>query len=187
MIGQPFPVEVVRDVILTISEGITRTRDSNNAPRIYTYTSTASDYGDIHIILSVPESLVLADANVTRIQSIAVLVVIAVFGIGGAGLSSRVMTAPIQALQQALRRLASGDLGSRLEFEADTNELQQLLLTFNEMAATVESRMAAQDTTLTAVNAERAQLLEAERTARQRAETLALNLARLQSVTAALG
>lgn len=186
LVGQPLPLESVRSAALANAQGTIQGPGLDGTPRVYGYTTVSPEYGNLHVIVGIPESIILADADRSRAQSIVILGVITLFGVAGAWVSATLLIRPIDDLKNAIRRMASGELSSRTNLKADTIELQQLLLAFNEMAATVENRMGAQVEQLSAANAERAKLLEAERQARQEAETLAENLARLQAVTEAL-
>lgn len=187
LVGQTFPVEAVRSEVLANRQGIIRAPGIYDTARIYAYTFMADGYGNLYVIVGIPESIVLAHADRVRVQSLAVFAAIIVIGLVGAWLSGTVLVRPIQDLYRAIRGITSGERGSRAALTADTVELQELLTAFNEMAAIVEHRMDEQIQQLSAANAERDKLLEAERQARQEAETLAENLARLQAVTEALG
>lgn len=186
LVGQPLPLEAVRSAILANERGTIQARGIDDIPRIFGYTTVAPEYGSLHTIVGIPESVILADADRVRAQSIVILGLITLFGATGAWISGTVLIRPIHDLKEAIRRMASGELSSRTNLRVDIIELQQLLSAFNEMAAAVEHRMAAQVEKLSAANAERAKLLEAERQAREEAEALAENLTRLQAVTEAL-
>jgi signal transduction histidine kinase/HAMP domain-containing protein len=184
LIGQPMPIEAVRQAALANARGITQAMGLEGAPRIYAYTSIAPGYGNIHVILSVPESLILADANVLRQQSLFVLGVIIALGILGAWLTGSSIIRPINDLKRTIQRIASGELSSRTQLRAETAELQSLSLAFNDMAAAIENRMAAQVEQLSAMNQERSRLLAAEQRARERAENTIDRLELLQELTA---
>jgi GAF domain-containing protein/HAMP domain-containing protein len=184
LIGQPMPIESVRQAVLANGRGLTQSPDLEGLPRIYAYTSIAPGYGNIHVILSVPENLILADANMLRQQSLMVLGIIIALGALGAWLTGSIIIRPISDLKRTIQRIASGELSSRTELRAETTELQGLSLAFNEMADAIESRMAAQVDQLSTMNQERARLLEAEQRARERAENTINRLELLQELTA---
>jgi signal transduction histidine kinase/HAMP domain-containing protein len=184
LIGHPFPVEPVRQEVLASGHGITQSPDVEGILRIFAYTAIAPGYGNIHVILSVPETLILDDANFVRQQSLLVLGVIIALGVLSVWAAGSVITRPINDLKNTIHRVASGELGSRTELRADTTELQELSLAFNEMAASIENRMTAQVDQLSAMNLERARLLDSELRARERAEKTIERLELLQELSA---
>ncbi|MBI5670586.1 MAG: GAF domain-containing protein [Chloroflexi bacterium] len=187
LVGQPFPVVAVRNAMLANPQGMVRAPGIDAAPRIFAYTRIDSGSGSIYAIAGIPEAVIFADAERVRVQSLIVLAVMIVIGVAGAWLSGTVLVRPIHDLNRAIRGITSGQPDFRAALKADTVELQGLLAAFNEMAATIEQRMNNQIRRLSAANAERDELFQAERQTRQEVEKLAENLAQLQAVTEMLG
>jgi signal transduction histidine kinase len=185
LVGQQFPGDTVRQAALSDTQGVIQSRGLDGTPRIYAYTAIVPDLGDIHVLVGIPERLALVDADYVRDRSILVLGLIALLGIAGAWFSGTIIIRPIHDLTQAIRSLGSGQFRSRTSLQSNIDELQELLVAFNDMATAVEQSMAVQLEQVTAAHAERLTLLEAEQQARTEAEQTAGRLSNLQSITAA--
>lgn len=186
LVGQPFPVAEVRQAILTQPQGVMQATGHDNIARIYAYDHITPESGDIHVLVGIPESIALADADYVQERSFVVLSGIIVIGVVVAWISGTVITRPIHDLEGAIRRLASGDLSSRMDLQTDVIELQRLLSAFNAMATVIETRTSEQVEQLTQANQERQALLEAERRALEDAEQALDELSQLQAVSDAL-
>ena len=142
-IGRPWPEKELLQTFLTQKNGLMEAVNAQGISMVYMFVSTRSVLvaGDVITILSIPKSILYAEANRAALRSLTLLALVAglVFALGGIG-SSLLILRPVRTLVNASARLAAGDLSTRTGLPHHGAELGQLALTFDQMAAALERR-----------------------------------------------
>ena len=143
-IGKPAPETDVVQKALTSQEGILETIGLDGRNWIYSYAKINSIVfqSDIYVIYGVPEEILLAHLNHIYNRNILIIIAVGVLLIIAA-LSGfeLVFIRQVRSLERASQRLEKGDLSTRLQkFPCGSSELNQLIATFNNMAAALEQR-----------------------------------------------
>jgi PAS domain S-box-containing protein len=142
-IGRAWPEKSLLKTVLSRTNGHRDAVNAQGIPTSYMFVSTRSALvaGDVITILSIPKSVLYAEANQTAVRSLALLALAAglVFVLGGFG-SSLLILRPVRALVNASARLAAGDLSTRTGLPYHGAELGPLARTFDQMAEALERR-----------------------------------------------
>jgi signal transduction histidine kinase len=141
--------------------GILSAADEKNVPRIYAFAPLASSLRNrqFFVVLEVPREPTLAASkrlfrrNVALLAVSALLAVLSIWWAGDVFILKRV-----RAMVDATRRLASGDLGARIGRIGVRDELSHLAGVFDEMAATLQSRIQREEQVMASLEHSREQL-----------------------------
>jgi len=142
----------VQQKVASRQAGTLRAVDEAGVARIYTFAPLASSFRDRHIVvlLEIPEALALAASRKVFNRNLVLLLItalIAVASIWWAG--EKLILKRIRAMVDATRALAAGNLETRIGDIAARDELSHLAGVFDEMAASLQSRIE-QETRFTA-------------------------------------
>jgi signal transduction histidine kinase len=113
--------------------------------RLYTSTplSRSAGIADAHVIVGLPVQVAYAAANHTLAQNLIFLGAVAVLALAAAWIAGDMFVLrQVRGLVGAAQRMRHGVLSARSGVLHDPGEIGQLALTFDEMAATLEQRVA---------------------------------------------
>jgi signal transduction histidine kinase len=113
--------------------------------RLYTSTplSRSAGIADAHVIVGLPVQVAYAAANHTLAQNLIFLGAVAVLALAAAWIAGDMFVLrQVRGLVGAAQRMRHGVLSARSGVSHDPGEIGQLALTFDEMAATLEQRVA---------------------------------------------
>jgi signal transduction histidine kinase len=146
LVADPLPQKPTLDAILTQENGVMEVAEPKGDRVIYDFTSTRSALlaGDVISLLSIPEKVLFAEPNRVMMRNLASVGIVAglVLVLGWIG-SHYLILRPIQALVNFTARLAAGDHSVRTGLPRARDELRQLMLSFDQMAETLQQREAA--------------------------------------------
>jgi len=145
-VGKPYPVgDVLQTVLASSGEGFVESAGSDGMSRLFAFkplvAPNAVVYG--YLLVGIPKDTAYRSAhamflfNVTFV-SLAALLVLAIGRWG----SEVLVLKPIRALADASARLSKGDLTARSGVTARPDEIGQLALAFDHMAASLQAREA---------------------------------------------
>jgi signal transduction histidine kinase len=113
--------------------------------RLYTSTPLSRSAGltDAHVIVGIPVQAAYATANHMLAQNLIFLGIVGALALGAAWISSDVFVLrQVRGLVSAARKMRGGNLTARSGVEYGPGEIGQLAQSFDEMAATLEHRVA---------------------------------------------
>ncbi|HXJ61763.1 MAG TPA: ATP-binding protein [Verrucomicrobiae bacterium] len=113
--------------------------------RLYTSTPLSRTGGlvDAHVIVGIPVSVAYAAAHHTLVQNLIFLGIVSVLALGAAWIASDVFVLrQVRGLVSAARQMRHGDLSARSGVGHAPGEIGQLAQSFDEMASTLEGRVA---------------------------------------------
>ena len=113
--------------------------------RLYTTTALSRTAGlvDAHVIVGIPVREAYAAPNHTLVQNLIFLGIVSVLALGAAWIGSDVfILRQVRGLVNAAHQMRLGDLGARSGVEHSPGEIGQLARSFDEMAGTLEERVA---------------------------------------------
>jgi PAS domain S-box-containing protein len=143
-VGRAMPDKSVVNAILSSTrEGTDIGLGVDGVQRLYGFVplSMGSKATGIYVAVGIPMTLAFAEPYRIATQNLLCLAVIAFLAILVARVvADRVVLQPIQALVQATKRLAVGDLSARAAVRGRRGELGQLAGAFDEMAEALEKR-----------------------------------------------
>lgn len=146
LVGQPFPVDSLRQTILTQPEGQLQLRDNDGVMRIYAY-NPVSGTGDIgmHLVVGIPTEVAFGAINQRLLRDLLIMTVVSLVTLFFAwSFSSTLVVRPVRDLAEAADRLGRGDLTARPSLPASSSEIGKLSHSFDAMARALEERQAAQ-------------------------------------------
>jgi len=144
-IGQALPdAPLARAVFERYGEGTAAARGLDGVKRLYAFAPLGSGEQDrIDVVIGIPVAVALADANRLLRWNLILLGVVACLVLAATGIfGERLIVRPAQALVQATKRLAHGDLSVRAGGRYPQGELGELAQAFNGMAASLERSLA---------------------------------------------
>lgn len=145
-IGKTAADEPIIQTILSQKEGVIESSGLDGVTRLYAFTSIrgGADTG-LYLAVGVPTQTAYAEVNQTTLNHLVFLGSIAILSLLAAiFFADQFMVRQINAMVAATRRLRQGDLSTRIRPVSETAELDQLAIAFNDMAATLQEREAAQ-------------------------------------------
>jgi signal transduction histidine kinase len=135
--------------------------DENGVQQIYAFAPLASTFRDrrVSIVLEIPEELALAASRRIFTRNVALLVVSALIALLSIWWASDVfILRRVRAMVRASRQLAAGDLSSRIGKIGVRDELSHLAGAFDEMAASLQERIAREAQVMASLAQSREQL-----------------------------
>ncbi|MDO9359049.1 MAG: ATP-binding protein [Polaromonas sp.] len=131
--------------------------DADGRERLYAFATVPGAAGDaLFAAVTMPRAGIAAKSRQTLMAELAILLVMAVFGMACAGwVGKRLVVRPAEAILREANELAVGNLAARVEVgPAYQGELGHLARTFNRMAESLELRRAELDNALDRVGRE---------------------------------
>ena len=126
------------------SEGVLTLMDSDGRDYALSYqrvTAPGMDIPYLTLEISMSRSAAFADANAVLARDLILLTLATLAALGIAYVMGRkVLVGPISLLVQTARSLAGGNLGTRASFTDLKGEMGKLAVSFDEMAAVLETR-----------------------------------------------
>ena len=121
-------------------EGTAELQGLDGVTRLYAFAPLHnSPAGNVYVSVGIPKAVAFAAANRDFARNLALLLLVAVLALIAAWVGSDVFVLRrIQALADAARRLAKGDLSARTGLPHGTEELGQLARTFDDMAVALQ-------------------------------------------------
>lgn len=113
--------------------------------RLYSSTPLSRTGGlvDAHVVVGIPLDVAYAGANHMLVQNLIFLGIVSVLALGAAWTGGDVfILRQVRALVEAAKRMRRGDLSARSGVTHGPGEISQLAQSFDEMAATLEQRVA---------------------------------------------
>ncbi len=141
-VGQTLPEAPIVTIALTQSEGIAEASGVDGVQRLYAFAPVedVTPVG-LYVTVGIPEEVAYAEVNRSTVLGLAVLGVVAAFGLAAAWvIGDALVVRRVQALVAATKRLAAGDLRARTGGPSGPGELDQLARAFDEMAGALETR-----------------------------------------------
>ena len=139
---------IVAVVLAQRGEGTVEASGIDGVPRLFAFTplSGAPGGGDVYVVVGIPSAVAFADANRVLARnlillSVGVALAFAVAWLGG-NLS---ILRGVKVLVSTTKRLAAGDLSARTGLPQGMGELGQLAHAVDEMAESLEHRVAERD------------------------------------------
>lgn len=129
--------------VLAEQEGILEMRGADGVRRLYAFTTMGSNVTgqDIHVKVSIPQSVAFASANRLLTQNLVGLGLVTGLALTAAWVGSDIfLIRKVRSLVATTQRLQAGNLGARTDLTHDVGELGQLARSFDEMAAAIQQR-----------------------------------------------
>jgi PAS domain S-box-containing protein len=134
---------IVRTILASRTEGTGIGLGADGVERLYGFVPLLHDANTkgIYVTVGIPTALAFAESNRLVKWNLACLAVIALLALlVGRMVADQFVLQPIQALVQATKHLAGGDLSVRAAVRGRRGELGQLAGAFDEMAKALEKR-----------------------------------------------
>jgi serine phosphatase RsbU (regulator of sigma subunit) len=122
-------------------QGVTEATADDGAQHLYAFAplGDATDDAGAVVIVSIPRSIVVADADEALTRNLVLLGGVCVVALAAAWIASDVFVLrQVRALVRATRRLSDGDLSARTGVASGRGELSQLARAFDEMAESLQ-------------------------------------------------
>jgi signal transduction histidine kinase len=135
--------------------------DENRVQRIYAFAPLASTFRNrqISVVLEIPKVLALAASRRIFARNVALLVVSALIAVLSIWWASDVfILRRVRAMVRASRQLAAGDMSARIGKIGVRDELSHLAAVFDEMAASLQERIAREVQVMASLEQSREQL-----------------------------
>jgi signal transduction histidine kinase len=142
-VGRTLREPALASAAYTRSNGIAETTSPDSVRAFHAFSLVPSRLGssDMAAVLSIPRSILFADADRVLRRNLSWLTVAAALTLLLSWAGSRVLILrPVRALVRSSSRLASGDLSARSGLAHSHDELGQLALAFDHMAQALEQR-----------------------------------------------
>ena len=139
-VGRVLPDAPIIEAMLVQNEGTAQTLGVDGVERLYAFSPLGDGpESSAYISVGIPTEVAYAEANRNMARSLLVLVLVAPLALAAAWLFGDLfIVRKINALLDATRRLAAGDLSTRVTIKRGTKELSQLARAFNEMAQSLQ-------------------------------------------------
>jgi PAS domain S-box-containing protein len=154
-IGQSLPeAPIVETILGRHSEGTAEAYGVDDVPRLFAFTplSDLSGGGDVYVTIGIPASFAFADANRVLYRNLVGLGLVTALALAAAWIGGDLfILRRVDALVSATERLGAGDLSVRTGLRYGYGELSQLARVFDDMAESLERRVAEHDRVETAL------------------------------------
>jgi PAS domain S-box-containing protein len=138
------PEASIVKTILAKGEGMIETIGADGVQRLYAFTSfgsTVSQTDRVYVSIGIPSSAVFAQVERTLIRNLAFLLLISLLALSAAWFGGDLLVLRrLNPIVSATKRLGAGDLSARTGIVYGKGELNQLALTFDQMAESLELR-----------------------------------------------
>lgn len=148
-VGQSVPeAPIVKTILSQPGEGTAQTYGVDGVSRLFAFTPlySAPGNGNVYVSIGIPTSVAFANANRLLARNLAGLGLVTVLALAAAWWGGDLFVLrPVTVLLDAARRLSRGDLSARTGLPYGQGELSHLAYTFDEMAESLERRVAERD------------------------------------------
>jgi PAS domain S-box-containing protein len=148
-VGRPAPeAPIVETILAQQGEGMVEARGVDGVPRLFAFTPLAGlpEGGDMYVTVGIPTAVAFASANRVLARSLTAIGLVTALALAAAWFGSDLLVMRwVRALVSAAKRLSDGDLSVRTGLPGGEGELNQLARAFDEMAESLERRMAERD------------------------------------------
>ncbi len=148
-VGQPVPeAPIVETILARQGEGMVEAYGVDGVRRLFAFTPlTGLPEGEnVYVSVGIPTSVVFANANRLLLRSLAGLGLVTALALAATWFGGDLLVIRwVSTLVNAAKRLSGGDLSVRSGLSAGQGELGQLARAFDEMAESLEKRMAERD------------------------------------------
>jgi signal transduction histidine kinase len=141
-LGKPMVETNVANAVLTHDEGWLESPDAQKIDRLYVFTQVQSvSNRDMYVVIGIPHSIAFAESNQVSFRNLIALGLVGVLALAAGRVGGDLFILHrVNALVNATRRLAQGDLQSRTGLPNEGGELGTLANAFDHMAETMEQR-----------------------------------------------
>jgi signal transduction histidine kinase len=141
-IGKLMPEPLVLNAILAQQgNGTTAARGADGIPRLFSFApfGGASQRADAYVSVGIPAAVAFADANRILIRNLLALGLVAGIALAAAWVGGNLfIVRQLQALVEATKRVAAGELGVRTGLPHGQGELSELAGAFDQMAESLD-------------------------------------------------
>lgn len=141
-------VPIVEAILTRQAEGTAEAQGVDGTPRLFAFTpvSVAPAGGDVYVSIGIPTAVAYANANRVLTRNLLGLGLVAALALMAAWFGSDLFILRwVRRLLHATEQLSAGDLSVRTGLPHGVGELGQLAHAFDEMAASLERRVAERD------------------------------------------
>jgi PAS domain S-box-containing protein len=123
--------------------GTAETEGLDGVRRLYAFTPVSERGGTMYVAVGLPRTVALRQVYENRRRSLLLLGLVTASAIAAAWyVGGAFVVGPVRSLRDAARRLEAGELGARVNIRAQTGEFAELTRAFNQMARSLEERVA---------------------------------------------
>ena len=143
--GKYFPLERVRQAVLERGRGLAEATSPEGVCSLYVFEPLLSGWqkAKVYLILGIPKKVAYTNSNRILFRNMVGMGIIALATLLAAWFGAeKVIHKPIDAMVQATREFAAGNLSARASMSGGGDELGQLALAFDQMAEKLEQRQA---------------------------------------------
>jgi PAS domain S-box-containing protein len=149
-VGQSLPeAPIVETILEQQGEGTAEADGVDGIPRLFAFTPLVSlpgGGGEVYVSVGIPAAVAFSDANRVLIRNLIGLGLVSVLALAAAWFGGNLfILRRVNALLSATKRLSAGDLSVRTGLPYGYGELSQLARVFDEMADSLERRIAERD------------------------------------------
>ncbi|MBD2314319.1 response regulator [Desertifilum sp. FACHB-1129] len=145
LVGRAFPEAELIQTTLREREGTIETQGFDGVERFYAFTGVETPTQDqgVHVVIGIPRSVALQDANRLLVQNLIGLGFVTALALLAAWAGSDLfLLRYLQSLLQTTQQLHNGELGARTGLPHHWGELGQLAAAFDLMAEAIQKREA---------------------------------------------
>ena len=160
-IGKSLPMKDLSERVRKGGTGLVKAADPEGIPYYYAFTPLMSGWHGrgVYLILGIPERVAFAGSDRTLFRNVACFAIVGVLALLAAWFGANALVLrPVNAMINAARQLAAGDLSARTELTNSQGELSQLARSFDQMAEKLEQRQAESEQAEEKIKASREQL-----------------------------
>ena len=140
-VGKPYPDSPMSRLVEDREEGVMEAGGVDGVIRLYAFSHVGD--GGITVRIGIPTATAYAAANTAMVVSLLALAAVGAVALALAWLAGHYLVArPVRRLVEATRSLAAGNLETRTGMDPRAGELGQLSRAFDEMAESLEWRLA---------------------------------------------
>jgi signal transduction histidine kinase len=194
-VGETLPEPPIVEAIAEVEsaaaedlEGTTQAKGADGVWRLYAFTRVPGTraWEEMYVSIGVPTSAAFKSANRTLFRNLIGLGIVTVLVLAASRLGENLFVVRwVDRLLSATRRLSAGDLSVRTGLPYGESEMSQLARAFDEMADSLERRVAERDDAEKALRESQQALLAAQETLEQQVIARTRELSALYDVTAA--
>jgi signal transduction histidine kinase len=188
-VGETVPEgPIVEAVTAREREGTAQAKDVDGVSRLYAFTLVPGTrmWEEVYVSVGVPASVAFKGANQALIRNLVGLGIVTALVLAATRLGENLFVVRwVERLLSATRRLSAGDLSVRTGLRYGEGEMSQLARAFDEMADSLERRVAERDEAEGALRESQQALLAAQQTLEQQVFARTRELSALYDVTAA--
>ena len=140
--------------------GIAQATDGSGVEQVYAYAPVGGTSGGLFVAISVPRDVLIATPRTLLLTDLIALLGMAALGMACAwAMGRRLVVNPANAILKEANEIARGNFLARVDLgRSSQNEIGQLALAFNRMAASLQAQRQELDAALHQADAERAML-----------------------------